>query len=124
MDAYAALGLDLEITELDLSVYKWAHGPSPLTIPAPGMLEAQAERFANLLAVLLEYRTQVTGITWWGVADDHTWLDSFPEKDRKNWPLLFDVAHRPKPVYAALQQAMSSLVVTPVPQTRLENALA
>ena len=38
----------------------------------------------------------LTGVTFWGIADDHTWLDYFPVKGRKDWPLLFDTHHRPK----------------------------
>jgi endo-1,4-beta-xylanase len=37
-----------------------------------------------------------------GIADDSTWLDDFPVPGRKNWPLLFDVAHRPKEAFRSV----------------------
>jgi endo-1,4-beta-xylanase len=34
-------------------------------------------------------------VTFWGIADNHTWLNSFPV-NRTNHPLLFDRASNPK----------------------------
>jgi endo-1,4-beta-xylanase len=44
----------------------------------------------------------VTGVTFWGVSDEKTWLDNFPVSGRKNWPLLFDEEMRPKLAYTAI----------------------
>ncbi|HCM14188.1 MAG TPA: 1,4-beta-xylanase, partial [Lachnospiraceae bacterium] len=38
-------------------------------------------------------------VTLWGVADDYTWLDNFPARNRKNWPLLFDEENNPKEAF-------------------------
>jgi endo-1,4-beta-xylanase len=46
-----------------------------------------------------EYKNVITGVTFWGVADDMTWLDYFPVPGRKNWPLLFDENHEEKQAF-------------------------
>ncbi|MDI9497023.1 MAG: recombinase family protein [Bacillota bacterium] len=50
----------------------------------------------------LNRKNGAAGGRFWGVADDATWLDKFPVRGRKNWPLLFDEAHQQKPAYEAL----------------------
>jgi endo-1,4-beta-xylanase len=37
-------------------------------------------------------------VTFWGLADDHTWLKTFPVA-RINLPLLFDEQLQAKPAY-------------------------
>lgn len=96
IEAYAALGLMVQVTELDISMYEWSHGPSDLTEPTAEMLDAQTKRYGEIFAIFREYRDVITGVTFWGASDDHTWLDNFPEKGRKNWPFVFDTEHRPK----------------------------
>jgi endo-1,4-beta-xylanase len=56
----------------------------------------QAERYHQVFQLLREYRDSITSITFWGAADDYTWLSDFPVKGRKNWPFLFDENHQPK----------------------------
>jgi endo-1,4-beta-xylanase len=46
-------------------------------------------------------RDKVSSVTLWGLADDDTWLDSFPI-DRTDAPLLFDDKLRPKPAFWAV----------------------
>jgi endo-1,4-beta-xylanase len=46
----------------------------------------------------------LTSVSFWGLADDHTWLDDFPVPGRKDWPLLFDPQHRPKKAFWAVCQ--------------------
>ncbi|WP_437939288.1 endo-1,4-beta-xylanase [Sorangium sp. So ce341] len=41
------------------------------------------------------------GVTFWGIADDNTWLSEF-SSGRKDFPLLFDINHDPKPAYDAV----------------------
>lgn len=43
----------------------------------------------------------ITGVTFWGIADDNTWLSEF-SSGRKDFPLLFDVNHKPKPAFDAV----------------------
>ncbi|CAM3904794.1 endo-1,4-beta-xylanase [Lederbergia lenta] len=96
IENYASLGLDLHITELDMSVFGWNDRRSNLTTPSEEMLEHQAKRYEEIFALLREYHQSITNVTFWGTADDYTWLDDFPVKGRKNWPFLFDENHQPK----------------------------
>ena len=97
IEQYAALGMIVHVTELELSVFDWEDHRTDLKEPLPGMLEKQAERYGEIFELFREYKDVVRCVTTWGVADDYTWLDDFPQKGRKNWPLLFDVNHRSKP---------------------------
>ena len=99
IEKYASLGLKLHITELDLSVYAHEDKRVDLTEPTAEMLELQAKRYKDIFALFKEYRQYIESVTFWGAADDYTWLDNFPVRGRKNWPFLFDQHHRPKQSY-------------------------
>ncbi|TYA12068.1 endo-1,4-beta-xylanase [Paenibacillus faecis] len=99
IEKYASLGLQLQLTELDISVFRFDDKRTDLKEPTPDMLETQAERYEAVFRLLKEYRNEITAVTFWGAADDYTWLDDFPVRGRKNWPFLFDAEHRPKPAY-------------------------
>jgi endo-1,4-beta-xylanase len=43
----------------------------------------------------------VTSVSLWGIADNHTWLNSFPV-NRTNHPLLFDRSGNPKAAFWAV----------------------
>ena len=96
LEDYAALGLPIHITELDVSVFRFEDRRTDLTKPIPAMLELQADVYEKIFRLFREYRQQIDNVTFWGVADDYTWLDDFPVRGRKNWPMLFDEQHRPK----------------------------
>lgn len=99
IDKYASLGLQLQLTELDLSMFRFDDERTDLTEPSAEMLELQAERYEGIFKLLKEYRDVITSVTFWGAADDYTWLNDFPVRGRKNWPFLFDEQHRPKPAF-------------------------
>ncbi len=100
IEDFASLGLQVQITEFDLSLYRDVGGPEEaLKAPPAGRLEEQARLYDELFAMLRDVSQLVTGFTFWGVADDRTWLDNFPVKGRKNWPLLFDERHEPKDAF-------------------------
>ncbi|WP_078553762.1 endo-1,4-beta-xylanase [Bacillus alkalicellulosilyticus] len=96
IERYAELGLKLHITELDVSVFEHEDNRTDLKEPTTDMLERQAERYGELFQLLKEYSRDITSVTFWGAADDYTWLDNFPIRGRKNWPFPFDEHHKPK----------------------------
>jgi endo-1,4-beta-xylanase len=100
---FATLGLQVHLTELDLSVYRWGDGSSLPQLPGE-LAEQQARRYGELFAELrgLAGAGGLSSVTFWGLADDHTWLDDFPVQGRKDWPLLFDAEHRPKKAFWAV----------------------
>ncbi|XEC93964.1 endo-1,4-beta-xylanase [Paenibacillus tarimensis] len=99
IERYASLGLQLQITEMDVSVFEWDDRRTDLIEPTSEMLARQAERYEQIFSLFREYRDVITGVTFWGAAEDYTWLDDFPVRGRKNWPFLFDAGERPKPSY-------------------------
>ena len=99
IDKYASLGLKLQITELDVSVYS-----SGQTDPADNAFTAerekkQLEKYKMVFKVFRDYKDVITGITFWNVSDKSSWLDNFPIRGRKNYPLLFDQNLKPKKAY-------------------------
>ena len=99
IERYASLGVVLHITELDVSMFEFHDRRTDLAVPTNEMIEQQAERYGQIFALFKEYRDVIQSVTFWGIADDHTWLDNFPVQGRKNWPLLFDEQHKPKPAF-------------------------
>lgn len=104
IEKYASLGLQLHITEMDISVFKFDDKRTDLMEPTAEMLEKQAERYESVFALFREYSDVITNVTLWGAADDVAWLHNFPVRGRKNWPLLFDMDHNPKPAFDSIMQ--------------------
>jgi endo-1,4-beta-xylanase len=107
IDDFAAEGLLVKISELDVSVYchddkeRRVYEAHRANTPE---LEAQiAERYAEVFDVFRDCASKLTSVTLWGVSDDHSWLNYWP-LERKNFPLLFDHEHRAK---AALTRVLN-----------------
>lgn len=96
IEMYASLGLEIHITELDISVFEFEDKRTDLLEPTPQMLELQARVYEDVFSVFREYKDVITSVTLWGISDRHTWKDNFPVKGRKDWPLLFDINGKPK----------------------------
>jgi endo-1,4-beta-xylanase len=99
LEAFRALRVKVEITELDVRL--------PLLAGSPDPLAAQAEVFARAVRACGLVR-RCTGVTVWGLRDRDTWLDSFSltAATRPNRPLLLDDDGVPKPAYAATAEAL------------------
>jgi endo-1,4-beta-xylanase len=124
IDAYAALGLKVMITELDVDVL-------PLTkegqIIGTGMLHKQfhleeferfldpypnglpdevqqqlTDRYAELFRIFHRRRDAIARVSLWGVHDGMSWKNDYPIPNRTNYPLLFDRARQPKPALGAV----------------------
>ena len=98
IERYASLGLDVQITELDISLYP-QHVKAEFPPADAASFERQTEVYDKIFEVFRSYKDSITGVTFWGVADDRTWLDYYPVPGRKNYPLLFDVNHQPKEAF-------------------------
>lgn len=96
IELYASLGLKLHYTEMDISVFNHDDKRTDLSAPTEEMLELQAQRYEQVFEIFREYKDVITNITFWGAADDYTWLDNFPVRGRKNWPFVFDTNQQPK----------------------------
>lgn len=104
-DKYANLGLTLHITELDVSVFDHLTDKrTDVLEPTAEMIKRTADFYEEYFKILREYKDVIESVTFWGVADDYTWLDNFPVRGRKNWPLLFDTNHQPKEAFFRVTQ--------------------
>jgi endo-1,4-beta-xylanase len=101
---FSSLGVKLQVTELDVSVYpgegerRVAQPGEPQTF-TPEMEQKQIEQYKMFFRLFREYRNSITGVTFWNVSDKHSWLDNFPVRGRKNFPLLFDQQLNRKKAY-------------------------
>ncbi|MCK0470990.1 endo-1,4-beta-xylanase [Halalkalibacter sp. APA_J-10(15)] len=99
LERYASLGLQLHITELDVSVFNHDDRRTDLVEPTEALMEMQAERYEMFFNIFKEYSDVISSVTFWGAADDYTWLNDFPVRGRRNWPFPFDSNHQPKKSY-------------------------
>ena len=111
---YAAMGLEVHVTELEVDVLPNPNQPSaeistraessagsnpwPEGLPDE-IQERLADRYEQLFRILLRYRDSVERVTFWGLHDGISWKNNFPVRGRTNYPLLFDRALQPKPAY-------------------------
>ncbi len=91
--------LDQQITEMDISVYNAGDDTSDYgsNIP-PSVLAEQGWLYKKDFDALRRLSGKITAVTFWGFADDDTWLDSFPIV-RTDYPLPFDMGLQAKPAY-------------------------
>ncbi|HYQ42144.1 MAG TPA: endo-1,4-beta-xylanase [Polyangiaceae bacterium] len=103
---YSSLGLEVQVTEMDVSLYIPGVTYDQSTFyTAATFTEAlqteQANRYKAFFELFRRHRDVITGVTLWGIADDNTWLSEF-SSGRKDFPLLFDTNHMPKKAYDAV----------------------
>ncbi|MCL6589366.1 MAG: endo-1,4-beta-xylanase [Firmicutes bacterium] len=93
---FAAMGLDNQITELDVSAY--TNNSTVYSNPPQEIIVQQGYRYRELFAELRKLKDAISNVTFWGIADDHTWLHTFPIT-RRDAPLPFDEQYQAKPAY-------------------------
>jgi endo-1,4-beta-xylanase len=65
----------------------------------PEQEQKQIEQYEMLFRVFRDFGDTLTGVTFWNISDRYSWLDNFPVRGRKNYPLLFDGKLQPKKAY-------------------------
>lgn len=102
---FSELGLQLQVTELDISVYPKEHNrraakPEDSNTSFTSEREQQQlEAYKMCFELFRKHKNSVSSVTFWNVSDRHSWLDNFPVRGRKDYPLLFDKDLKPKKVY-------------------------
>lgn len=115
---YAALGVKVAITELDISVLKnpWdlvgaeisqnfenSEGMDPYKEGLPDSVQVQlANRYKDIFSIFLKHKEKISRVTFWGVSDGQSWLNGFPIRGRTNYPLLYDRELKPKAAYDSI----------------------
>lgn len=102
---FSRLGLQVQITELDISVYNKEHNarerrPEDTLIAFTAERQAkQIEMYKRIFTAFEKYKKNLSGVTFWNISDRSSWLDNFPVRGRKDYPLLFDKNLQPKQAY-------------------------
>ena len=124
IDAYAALGVKVMITELDVDVlpltkegqiigrvlsdeqfqleeFKAFLDPYAAGLPEDVQQELAA-RYAELFGIFYRKRDKIDRVTLWGVHDGRSWKNGYPVPGRTNYPLLYDRDRQAKPALDAV----------------------
>lgn len=112
---FAALNIDVMVTELDLDVLPAAFqfqsaeislraelrdSLNPYTAGLPEDVErAHAQRYRDLFEVFYRHRDVISRVSFWGVADGDSWKNDWPVPGRTNYTLVFDRQWQPKPAF-------------------------
>lgn len=118
LSAYAALGLKIVITEMEVNVLptppevygadvqqqaKYLEELNPYKEGCPDSIHTQlAKRYADLFSVFMNHKKDITRVTLWGIHDGYSWKNDWPILGRTNYPLLFDRNYEPKPAFYAV----------------------
>jgi endo-1,4-beta-xylanase len=124
IDAYAATGVKVMITELDVDVlpltregqvigqcmsdkqfqleeFKTFLDPYQKGLP-DSMQTVLANRYAALFSIFYKRRDKIARVTLWGVQDGMNWKNDYPVPGRTNYPLIWDRQRKPKPALHAI----------------------
>ena len=124
IDSFAALGVKVMITELDVDVLPLTkegqiigQGMSdrqfqleefktffdPYKNGLPKEIEQQlTDRYVELFKIFYAKKDKIDRVTLWGVADDMSWKNGYPIPGRTNYPLLWNRDRKPKPTLNAI----------------------
>ena len=124
IDAYAACGVNVMITELDVDVlpmtkegqiigqsmserqfqleeFKTYLDPYQKGLPA-NVQQQLTKRYEEFFSIFYKRRDKITRVTLWGVHDGMNWKNDYPVPGRTNYPLLWDRKCQPKPALKAV----------------------
>jgi len=115
---FAALGVDVMFTELDISVLPNPLNESTADVGAHAEYDARMNPYAgglpdsvqnklangyeSLFRLFLKHKDKIGRVTLWGVSDADSWLNDWPVRGRTNYPLLFDRELKPKAAFHQL----------------------
>lgn len=124
IDAYAALGVKVMITELDVDVLPLTREGQitgtlmsdpqfqleefeayldPYRNGLPDAVEQQVnDRWAELFRIFYQRRDKIDRVTMWGVHDGLSWKNNYPVPGRMNYALLFGRDRQPKRAFDAV----------------------
>ena len=118
IEAYAALGVKVMITELDMTVLKmpdpsvgaevsasfeYKQELNPYVDGLPDSINTIYEqRYLDFFKLFLKHQDKISRVTLWGVNDSNSWKNDWPIFGRTDYCLLFDRQNQPKPVVAKI----------------------
>jgi endo-1,4-beta-xylanase len=124
IDAFAALGVKVMISELDIDVLPFSkegqvigaalRDPQfqlpefeayldPYKNGLPDDVQMQlTKRYEEIFKIFYNKRDKIDRVTFWGVHDGNSWKNGSPVPGRTNYPMLFDRQRAPKPALNAV----------------------
>ena len=124
IDSFAALGVKVMITELDVDVLpltregqiigtgmshpqfqleEFKEFLDPYADGLPADVEQQlADRYRELFEIFYRKRDVIDRVTLWGVHHSMSWKNGYPIPGRTNYPLLFDRSYQPEQAFDAV----------------------
>lgn len=131
IDAFAACGVKVMITELDVDVLpltkegqiigqgmadkqfqleEFKSFLDPYSKGLPGSVQtALTNRYKELFEIFYKRRDKIARVTLWGVQDGMSWKNDYPIPGRTNYPLLWDRQYHPKQALNALLELPQKL---------------
>ena len=114
IDAYAAAGVKVMVTEFDMSAlpltrrnvganiadtdaYRQEMNPYTQGLP-DSVAQAWTQRMEDFFTLFLNNSDKLSRVTTWGVSDGDSWKNNFPMPGRTDYALLFDRRHQAKPI--------------------------
>lgn len=119
IDAYAACGIKVMITEMDIDVLpltkegqiigqgmtdkqfqleEFKTFLDPYTNGLPDSIETMlAKRYEELFGIFYKRRDKIARVTVWGIQDGMSWKNNYPIPNRTNYPLLWNRQRQAKP---------------------------
>jgi endo-1,4-beta-xylanase len=114
IEAFAALGVKVMITEMDISVlpmpdrrvgadisanFEYQKKLNPYSGGLPDSVSTALEnRYLDFFKLFLKHKDVISRVTLWGVNDGQSWKNNWPVRGRTDYPLLFDRKNQAKPV--------------------------
>ena len=116
----AATGVDVMITELDITVipnpyelagiareeFKKFEGDKkwdPYQSGIPDNVQKKlTKRYHDIFELFVKHHDKISRVTFWGINDKYTWRNENPIRGRSDYPLLFDRDYNEKPAYDKL----------------------
>lgn len=106
IEKLSSLGLDLMVTELDMTIIPWPsdevtaevstsyelseeYNPYSEELP-DSVYQEVIQRYKGFFEMFLEHHEKITRVTFWGVHDGNSWRNNWPIEGRTDFPLLFD----------------------------------
>lgn len=114
IDAFAACGVKVMITELDLNVlpnpdsfggaevsqsFEYNEKMNPYKNGLPDDVAQKInQRWLDFFRIYKRHAEQISRVTLWGVSDEQSWMNDWPIKGRTAYALLFDRQYQPKAI--------------------------
>ena len=98
LDKYSELGIDIQITELDVTTPE---------NPTEAEFKVQADYYKGIWDSIYAHKDNISAVVVWGVTDDASWRAN-------KYPLLFDADYKAKPAFYSIIEGYE---IPDIPQT-------